>query len=40
MTANEKELINIIRKSNDPANAIITAVAIIKDFIEVQSNDR
>ena len=33
MTENEKELISIIRSSNDPAKALIAAVDVIVDFM-------
>lgn len=34
MSANELELINMIRESEDPAKAMITAIEIICKYIE------
>ena len=33
MTENERELVEIIRSSNDPAKAMIVAVDVIVDFL-------
>ena len=34
MTENEKELIKLIRENDNPENAIMTATAIIVDFLK------
>lgn len=34
MTNNEKELIEIIRESKDPEQALLTATAVILDFLK------
>ena len=34
MTDNERELINIIRENDNPEEALITATAIILDFLK------
>jgi hypothetical protein len=36
MSENELELIKIIRESEDPAKAMITAIEIIRDYINVK----
>jgi hypothetical protein len=36
MSENELELIKIIRESEDPAKAMITAIKIIRDYINVE----
>ena len=33
MTENEKELVEMIRNSNDPAKAMVIAVDVIVDFL-------
>lgn len=34
MTENEKQLINLIRENENPAEALMTATAIIIDFLK------
>lgn len=38
MTNNEKELIKIIRESKDPEQALLTATAVILDFLKLQGS--
>jgi hypothetical protein len=34
MTKNEKELLDLVRGSNDPEQALVTAVQIITEFVK------
>lgn len=34
MTIHEKELLDLVRKSEDPEQAIITAISIITNFLK------
>lgn len=34
MTKNEKELLDLVRGSNDPERALVTAVQIITEFVK------
>lgn len=38
MTDNGKELINMIRESDDPGQALITATAIILEFLKLHES--
>lgn len=38
MTQNEQELINLIRNSNDPQKALMTAIDIICHYLELHES--